>query len=220
MGLQTSNVFVIDHDAASRAAVVESVRTLGVEVHPFESVEAFLANYAGDRPTCIITELKLLGMGADDLLIELRQRGLSIPVIVLTAHAETKTTVQVMKSGAFTTIDKPYRPFDLWEWIRRALQDDLRRQADDSRRQEIRQRIAHLNQIEQEVLSGVMEGKANKAIAHRLKLGLRTVEGKRKSLFTKMGVDSIAALVKQVMMAQLDPLPPPPPPPNQTPPTS
>lgn len=211
MGFKVSNVFVIDHDLASRESVVELVRVIGLEVDAFESAGAFLAQYDGSRPACVITELQMLDMSANDLLCQLRERGLSIPVVVLTAHANTSTTVQVMRNGAFATIDKPFHEPDLWEEIRKALHEDVQREQADRRRLEIRERFAHLDAAERKVLSGLLEGQSNKAIAFGVGSGLRTIEARRKSLFKKMEVASIAVLVKHVMLAQLEnQLPPPP----------
>jgi two-component system response regulator FixJ len=204
MNLKDAEVYIVDDDADAREAVAALVRTLGLVVREFDSAEGFLGQYRGHRPACIVADLRMLGMSGLEMLVELRRRGLTIPVVILTAHADTPTTVQAMKNGAFTTLDKPCRDSVLWDTIRAALQDDVKRSQEDHRRQEIRERLASLTPPEQEVLRHLLAGEANKLIAHRLDIGLRTVETRRQSLFQKLQVDSIAELVQLVMLADPD----------------
>ena len=207
MALKAGQIYVIDDDDASREAVAVLVRTLGLQVHDFESAEAFLNVYDGHRPGCVVADMRMLGMSGNELLLELRRRGLTIPVIILTAHADTPTTVLAMKNGAFTTLDKPCRNSELWDTVRAALHEDEKRSEDDKRRLEARARLGHLNQQECDVLKHLLAGDPHKTIAHRLGIGLRTVEARRQTLFRKIKVDSIAELVKLVMLAEPDWLP-------------
>lgn len=202
MALKAAQVYVIDHDAVAREGVAALVRSLGLEAQAFESAEAFLAVYDGYRPGCIVADMRMLGMSGNDLLLELHRRSLTIPVIILTAHADTPTTVLAMKNGAFTTLDKPCRDHDLYDAIRAALHEDMQRSDHDKRRQEARQRLAPITPQEREVLNHLLAGDANKLIALRLGIGLRTVESRRKTLFRKIKVDSIADLIKLVMLAE------------------
>lgn len=208
MTVAPAQIFVIDDDPSAREGVAVLVRTLGLEVVEFDSAEAFLRDYQGHRPACIVADLRMFGMTGLEMLVELRRRGITMPVIILTAHADTPTTVQAMKAGAFTTLDKPCRDSELWETIRKALHEDLKRSDEDQRRQEIRRRLDSLTPIEHAVLRHLLAGDPNKTIAYHLDIGLRTVESRRKSLFRKMQIDSLAELVKVVMLADPDLLPP------------
>jgi two-component system response regulator FixJ len=208
MNLKDAHVYIVDDDADAREAVAALVRTLGLSVYDYDSAEEFLRNYKGFRPACIVADLRMLGMSGLEMLMELKRRGLTIPVIILTGHADTPTTVQAMKNGAYTTLDKPCRDSELWDTIRAALQDDVRRAEEDKRRQEVRERLESLTPPEREVLRHLLAGDANKLIAHRLDIGLRTVESRRQAIFQKTRVDSIAELVQLVLFAEPDWLPP------------
>ena len=211
MALKTAQVYVTDDDTPSRERVTELVRTLGLQVHSFDSAEAFLSRYDGYRPGCIVAGMRMLGMSGNELLLELRHRGLTIPVILLTAHADTPTTVLAMKNGAFSTLDKPCKNSELWDTVRAALHDDIKRSEEDKLRQEARQRLAQLSPQERDVLKHLLAGDAHKTIAHRLGIGLRTVEARRKTLSRKIRIDSVAELVKLVMLADPELLPAKPP---------
>jgi len=207
MTLKAAQIYVIDDDPASREAVAVLVRTLGLEVLEYDSAESFFSTYDEHRPACIVADLRMLGMTGLEMLVELQRRGITMPAIILTAHADTPTTVQAMKSGAFTTLDKPCRDSELWETIRKALHEDLKRSEDDHRRHELREKLDSLTPPEHEVLKHLLAGDANKMIAHRLDVGLRTVEARRQALFQKLEVDSIAELVKVVLFAEPELMP-------------
>jgi len=205
---KAGKIYVIDDDAASRESVTLAVRPLGLEVPAFDSVEAFLSTYDGQRPACIVADMRMLGTSGTELLQDLTQRGLTIPVIVLTAHADTPSIVMAMKNGAFTTLDKPCNNEELWNAVRAALQDDIKRSEEDNRRQEARQRLAQLTSGERGVLQRVLAGEGNKAIAYCLDIGLRTVEARRKALSRKLKFESIAELFTLVLLAEPELLPP------------
>jgi two-component system response regulator FixJ len=207
MALKTAQVYLIDGDAAARESATAMLRKRGLKVHSFDSAKAFLSAYDGYRPGCIIADMWMPGMSGSQLLVELRRRGLTIPVIILTPHADTPTTVLAMKSGAFTTLDKPSESTELWDPILDALHEDIQRSEEDKRRQEARQRLAQLTSRERDVLKHLLAGDPHKVIAHRLRIGLRTVEARRKTLFLKAKVESIAELIKLVMLAEPELLP-------------
>lgn len=201
-----SRVFIVDDDGDIREAIATLVTQLGLAATGFESAEAFLDGYRGERPACVVTDVRMLGMTGLELQVELSRRGLLLPVIVLTAHADTPTTVRAMKQGAFTLLDKPCRDSELWEAIRSALQEDVERMRLDTRQRELQGRLALLTPGEQDVLDLLMEGEANKVIAQKLDLGLRTVEARRQSLLKKFEVDSLAELIPLVLLARQGPV--------------
>lgn len=197
-----SQVFIVDDDGDVREAIAALVTQLGLAATGFDSAEAFLSGYRGERPACVVTDVRMLGMTGLELQVELGRLGLHLPVIVLTAHADTPTTVRAMKQGAFTLLDKPCRDSELWEAIRTALEQDVEQVRLDARRQELQGHLALLTPGEQDVLDLLMEGEANKVIAQKLDLGLRTVEARRQSLLKKFEVDSLAELIPLVLLAR------------------
>jgi two-component system response regulator FixJ len=187
-------VFVVDDDAQSRDAVCALVRSMGLRAEGFFSAEEFLDLY-GDQPGCVVADLRLLGLSGVELQEELRRRGLAIPVIILTAHAHTAAVVRAMRNGAVTVLDKPLNEDDLWQAVRTALGRD----ADQRRnRQEIagvRRRFDSLTDKERDVLRMIVAGRPNKAMANSIGASLRTVENRRREVFSKLGVRSVAELV-------------------------
>ncbi len=141
----------------------------------------------------------MLGMTGLELQQAMKERGILLPVIVITAFAETQLTVQAIKQGAVTVLEKPYTDNDLSTAIREAVRRNEAEREQRQRRLEIRRRLASLTDKEREVLDRIIEGVANKVIARRLGVSVRTVENRRHQVYAKMQADSLAELVQMVI---------------------
>lgn len=192
-------IFVVDDDDLARNAVIALVAAMGIETQGFASAEDFLAAYDGRRPACLVTDVRMLGMSGLELQEELQRRGETIPVIVLTAFANTPSTVRAMKNGAVTLLEKPCRDDELWEAVRDALASDRQTLAVEQSQADVRARLESLTAKEREVLDCITAGDANKVVARKLKCSVRTVELHRRSVFHKMKADSLAELVRMVV---------------------
>jgi FixJ family two-component response regulator len=198
-----STVFVVDDEQQARKSVCALVRSLGLRAEAFSSAEEFLDAYPPGCPGCLVTDIRMAGMSGLDLQDRLAERGIHLPVIVLTAFPRTRSTVRAMRSGALTLLEKPYDEEELWDAIRRALAQDAEGRAEVQRRREILVRAARLTPAERAVMNLIVQGKPNKAIAKQLDLSTRTVESRRHEVFVKMGVDSVAELVRLAIEGQL-----------------
>lgn len=189
-------VFVVDDAAASREATAALVREMGVESETFASAEEFLESYAGQRPACLVTDVRMLRMSGLELQEELLNRDASMATVVLTAYADTRVTVRAIKNGAITLLEKPCHELELWDAIRSGLAQDAVRVARDERRRDLRARLAKLTPNERSVLELIVAGEPNKTIAFQLGVSVRTVETRRQQVFQKMGAESFAELVR------------------------
>lgn len=187
-------VFVVDDDAQSREAVCALVRSMNLCAEPLASAEEFLARYA-DEPGCLVADLRMRGLSGIELQEELRRRGVGIPVIVVTGHAHTAAVVRAMQAGAVTVLDKPPHEDELWQALRTALARDADRRAKLAAQAERRARFASLTEKERDVLQMIVAGRPNKAMANKIGASLRTVENRRREVFSKLGVRSVAELV-------------------------
>jgi FixJ family two-component response regulator len=195
-------VFVVDDDEAARVSVCALVRSMGVPAQSFSSAEEFLEFSKPELIGCLVTDVRMLGMSGIELQEELSKAGSELPVIVLTAFARTPLTVRAMRNGAVTMLDKPYHDDDLWEAICKALALDAERRGQRAERDEIRGRMSKLSPSEREVLRLIVDGAANKVIANRLGVSLRTVENRRREVFAKMQATSVAELVRLVIASE------------------
>jgi FixJ family two-component response regulator len=194
-------VYVVDDDQQACKAVLTLVQTMGMPAESFSSAEAFLAAYDGHRPACLVTDVRMLGMSGLELQEQLIELGISISVVVLTAFASTPTTVRAMRNGALTLMEKPCDDDLLWEAIRTGIAADAQNCQHEKRQEAVQQRLDSLTSKEREVLEYIVAGDANKVIAGKLDVSVRTVENHRQKIFHKMKADSLAELVRLAMTA-------------------
>lgn len=197
----SAKVYVVDDDQQACKAVLTLVQTMGLEVESFASAEDFLAAYDGHRPACLVTDVRMLGMSGLELQEHLNKLGITLSVVVLTAFANTNTTVRAMRNGALTLMEKPCDDDLLWESIRAGIAADQQNWQLEQRTSDIQERLATLTPKEREVLEHIVAGEANKVIANRLDVSVRTVENHRQKIFQKMKAASLAELVRLALTA-------------------
>jgi two-component system response regulator FixJ len=195
-------VFVVDDDEQARRSVCMLVRSMGLKAEPFASAEEFLAGQTEERAGCLVTDLRMQGMSGIELQEKLAQHNITLPVIILTAYAQTSLAVRAMRAGAITMLDKPYADNDLWDAIQKALAEDAVRRAANQRRRRLESLIAQLTPAERSVMEMIVAGKPNKSIAKELGVSVRTVEYRRHEVLVKMQAQSVAELVSLVLEAR------------------
>jgi two-component system response regulator FixJ len=141
------------------------------------------------------------GLSGVDLLRQLKARGSTMPVIVITGHGDIQLAVEAMKIGAADFLEKPFDDEALLASVRSAL-DRLEKDAQrETERADLNSRLASLSSREREVLEGLVAGKANKVIAFDLGISPRTVEIYRAHVMTKMNAGSLSELVRMALVA-------------------
>ncbi len=201
-GADAQTVFVVDDDPGIRDSVRWLLESVGLRVETYDSAQAFLDAYVPTRRGCLILDVRLPGMNGLDLLEELRDRGGTIPVIVVTAFGEVHSTVRAMKGGAIDVMEKPTRDQVLLDRVHQALEQDRRTHASLASRADAVARFARLSKREVEVLKLIIAGKANKEIAGELERSTKTVEAHRAAIMRKLGARSIAEVVRIVLLAE------------------
>ena len=195
-------VYIVDDDTDARDSACALVSEISLRAIAFSSAEEFLNSYDGYRQACLLTDHHMLGMTGVELLETLRANEVSLAVVVMTAFAETELTVRAIRSGAVTLLEKPFSNTALWRAIHQALSEDRHQFADEAKLLLIRKRLDSLTESEREVLTVICRGEPNKSVALKLDVSVRTVEGRRSSIFEKTGVFPIAELVQLVMIAR------------------
>jgi two-component system response regulator FixJ len=127
-------------------------------------------------------------------------RGFSLPVIVMTGHADVSIAVEAMKEGAVDFIEKPFDDERLLAAVRSALDRHQRKTQREAQGIDILVRLKSLSEREKQVLDRLVEGKANKVIAHELGISPRTVEIYRANVMTKMRAASLPELVRFALL--------------------
>lgn len=116
------NVFVVDDDDGVRDALHMVLGMAGFAVEAYSSADTFLAAYDGQRPGCLITDIRMPDMDGLTLQAELRTRGWPLSVIVITGHGDSVAHRRAMKQGAVAFLHKPFKAAVLLQQVRGALQ--------------------------------------------------------------------------------------------------
>ena len=195
----TATVFVIDDDDAVRNSLAELLTSVSLPVETYASGEEFLDAVGPDRPGCLVLDVRLKKSSGLDFQDELRRRKVRLPIIVLTGHGDVPSSVRAMKAGAFDFLQKPPPPAVLIERILAAIEADRRAHRVASDRSDALKGLASLTPREREVQAHLVAGSTSKEVAYDLGISVRTVEGHRRRVLSKLGVTSAAQLVRVVM---------------------
>ena len=194
--MNDATVFVIDDDASVRDSINLILSLKGMRTQLFPSAEDFLEAYRPEWRGCILTDLQMPGMSGLDLQQALHERGVLLPVVVLTAHGDVPTTRVAMKGGAFDFLEKPINDEVLLDVLKNAIREDIHRHAAESAEDALRSRLARLTPREREVLDLLVEGLSHREIAARLTISPRTVEVYKARMMEKLQCRSLAELIR------------------------
>lgn len=194
-------VYVVDDDRAVRDSLRLLLKSVGLECETFESATDFLEAFEGGRRACLVADIRMPGMSGLELQMELNERQVHLPLVFITGHGDVPMAVDAMKAGALDFLQKPFRDQDLLDRINQALTEEEQWREDDEERGEIQTRIASLTPREKQVMECVVRGDANKVIAFDLDVSQRTVEIHRARVMEKMGVRTLAHLVRMASKA-------------------
>lgn len=196
-------IHLIDDDDGVRRSLAFALTTAGHAVRAYESGTAFLGALAELQPGCIVSDIRMPGIDGLELQRELSARGITLPVIIMTGHADVRLAVDAMKAGAVDFIEKPFDDDILLAAIRVALDRYGATEEREAEVQVIRERLETLSGREKEVLDGLVSGQANKTIAYDLNLSARTVEVHRANVMTKMAARNLSELVRMALLMEL-----------------
>lgn len=189
-------VHLVDDEAGLRRALTRLLSANGLTVHAHASAEEFLAAYDATEPACLILDVAMPGIDGLELQRRLTRDGTLLPIVFLTGHGDIPMSVEAIKAGAVDFLTKPLDEAALLDAVRSALKL-AGEQA--SRRREmaaLRARLQRLTPREREVLEHVVAGQLNKQIAADLGTGEQTIKVHRGRVMEKMGVASLADLVR------------------------
>jgi FixJ family two-component response regulator len=196
-------VLVVDDDAATRAGIVDLLRTVNIEASAFESTSNLLEAGIPDRPCCLVLDVRLPGMSGLEFQGKLAELQVQCPIIFITGFADVPMSVRAMKAGAVDFLSKPFRDQELLDAVACAIRTDVARRQHDKELRELKFLAAQLSPREAEVVKAVGRGLLSKQIAFELKITEITVKMHRSSAFRKLKAKSTVDLVRKAEILNL-----------------
>lgn len=196
-------VYLVDDEAAVRRSISFMLRTSGYRVESFASGEDLLRSVAGLERGTILLDVRMPGMDGLQVLDALHDRGVMLPVVIITGHGDIAIAVRAMKAGALDFIEKPFEKAALLAALTAAEARLATTGQIDGQAEAARVLLNALTPRELDVLNGLVEGHSNKAIAYDLGISPRTVEIHRANLMSKLAVKSLSDALRIAFAARL-----------------
>lgn len=188
-------VHVVDDQPAMQRMVAELVDSVSLDARTYSSAGEFFATYVPREKECVVSDVRMPGIGGLEFLRLLRERGATVPVIFITGYAEVGTAVEAMKSGAFDYIEKPFVHQSFLDKVQRALAESELSHLKEMQRRATEARLSLLTPTEKRILKLVAQGKSSREIGELLDISPRTVDNHRGHMMEKLHVNSVVELV-------------------------
>jgi FixJ family two-component response regulator len=197
-------VCVVDDDELIRRGLVRLFRSVGVAAEAFESAEDFLERDRPQGPCCLVLDLQMPGLNG----LELQQRlaDKAVQIVFITGFGDVPTCAKAMKAGAVDFLTKPVEDEDLIRVVGLALLRSAASRKAAEEHESALERRETLTARELEVMQHVIAGLLNKQIADLLGAAEKTIKIHRGRVMEKMGVTSVAGLVRVAQAAGVSPV--------------
>jgi len=189
-------VFIVDDDEGIREGLGLLLETVGQPYELYSSAIEFLDAYDPGRGGCLVLDIRMPRMSGLELQETLNEQECLLPIIFITGHGDIPMAVDAMRRGALDFIRKPFREQDLLDRINEALDFDAGKRKGLLDRQDMLERLSSLSERELEVFHRVAAGDMNKVIGFDLGISERTVEAHRSHVMKKLGVRTLAQLIR------------------------
>jgi len=203
MSLQQQLVYVVDDDQGMLDSTLWLLDSVGLKALPFTSGRAFLDACEPQANACVLLDVRMPGMGGLNVQEEMRARGMELPVIFVSGHADVPIVVRAFKAGAVDFIEKPYNEQLLLDSVQQALDRQAPKPQVDPRLQGLQQRLASLTPRERDVLLPLVRGYTSREVAEQLQISIKTVDLYRSRVMKRMQAETLADLVGMAIAAGL-----------------
>jgi len=194
-------VYVVDDDQGMLDSTVWLLESVGLTALPFTSGRAFLDACDEHSQGCVLLDVRMPGMGGLNVQEALRSRGIQMPIIFVSGHADVPIVVRAFRAGAVDFIEKPYNEQLLLDSVQQALNQEASSTQTDPRLQALQQRLDSLTPRERDVLLPLVRGFTNREIAEQLDISVKTIDLYRSRVMKRMQADNLPELVGMAIAA-------------------
>jgi FixJ family two-component response regulator len=201
MAMETSVVYIVDDDEGVRTSLAWLLNSVNIHTECFAGAAAFLEAYDPLRPSCLVLDVRMPEISGFQLQERLKAVASELPIIFVSGHGDIPMSVRALQNGAVDFFEKPYNSQQMLDRIQLTLKAVQNRHPERARREQLREKIKLLSPREREVLNRMLRGDVSKVIARDLNISARTVDVHRASIKDKLGCQSSAGLVRDVVLA-------------------
>ena len=162
----------------------------------YRSAQAFLTADAPSVPGCLVLDIRMPGMSGIELQEEIKRRGIDLPIIILTGHADIDSAVRTLKMGAVDFLQKPVSPQAFLESVEEAVKLSLEQRLGGLDYKSLCEVLEGFSAREKQLAALLVQGLVNSAIAERLSLSLKTVQNYRNTIYRKLRVHNTEGLLR------------------------
>jgi FixJ family two-component response regulator len=196
-------VFVIDDDASVRKSLKQLLTSADYQTEVFKSADEFLARSPHPGPSCLLIDVQMPGLNGMDLQAALIQRRREEQLVFITGHGDIQMCARAMKAGAADFLPKPLSSEELLKCVERALTRSREQRQHAKERNDARALLDLLTPRQFEVMQLVATGILNKQVGDELGLTEKTVKVHRGCVMKKLGITSVAGLVRLIEKAEV-----------------
>jgi FixJ family two-component response regulator len=186
-----NTVYVVDDDAGMLESTQWLLESVGLEVRAYSDGRQFLDAVEDQRPGCVILDIRMPGLGGLNVQEELQKRGLEIPIIFVSGHADVPIVVRAFKSGAFDFIEKPFNEQLLLDSVQQALQSPTKPEPPARSDADTEALISTLTRRERDVFLPLAQGYTSKEIAEQLDVSVKTIDLYRARVMKRLGAERL-----------------------------
>jgi FixJ family two-component response regulator len=203
--VSVARVFLVDDEAKLRRALERLLKSEGFEVESFGSANEFLERITPSDVGCLVLDVAMPEVDGLELQRRLAGHPAALAIVFLTGHGDIRMSVQAMRDGAWDFLTKPVKSEDLLRAVGAAVERAQERASSRQASADLRARFDRLTTREREVFEQV--GRLNKVIAHHLGISEQTIKVHRGRVMVKLGVESVADLVRIAQALGIAPAP-------------
>lgn len=189
-------VHIVDDDQDIRASLKWLLESVGLSVKTFANAQAFFDYLTPLSRGCILMDVRMPGISGLSAQVSLNEDHVSLPIIMISGHADVEMAVTAMSKGALTFLQKPFNDQVLIDCVQDALKQENDRWELTQQVKSFREKVAGLTRREKQVFACIVDGLSNQETADNLGINRKTVEGHRGHLMSKLDAGSVADLVK------------------------
>jgi len=194
-------VYIVDDDEGARTSLAWLLNSVNILTECYGSASSFLEAYNPNHPSCLVLDVRMPEISGFQLQERLNAIASELPIIFVSGHGDIPMSVRALQNGAVDFFEKPYNSQQMLDRIQATLKQELIRQPLRVKRATFRERMKLLSPRELDVLDCMLRGDVSKVIARQLNISARTVDVHRASIKEKLGCQSSAALVHDVVLA-------------------